>query len=136
MASLWLLPAQFNVLLPSTTLNHTQVSTILKQVSYTSGAEVVFKGMSFEMHGLEHEVRTAVSMLLELDIVKVEPQPFARLSSLKFSARRSIMRFGSRSSLRTSTESSSVGKRTARLTRSCRPPMSRSNSRRSTSITS
>ena len=70
-ASLWLLPAQFNVLLPSTTLNHTQVSTILKQVSFTSGAEVVFKGMSFEMHGLEHEVRTAVSMLLELDIVKV-----------------------------------------------------------------
>ncbi|GJE85934.1 meiotically up-regulated gene 60 protein [Phanerochaete sordida] len=69
-ASLWLLPAQFNVLLPSATLNPTQVSTILKQVSYTSGAEVVFKGMSFEMHGLEQEVRTAVSMLLELDIVK------------------------------------------------------------------
>lgn len=70
-ASLWLLPAQFNVLLPSTTLNHPQVTTILKQVSYTSGAEVVFKGMSFEMHGLEHEVRAAVTMLLELDIVKV-----------------------------------------------------------------
>ena len=70
-ASLWLLPAQFNVLLPSTTLNNTQVSTILKQVSFTSGAEVVFRGMCFEMHGLEHEVRTAVSMLLELDIVKV-----------------------------------------------------------------
>ena len=65
------MPAQFNVLLPSATLNPTQVSTILKQVSYTSGAEVVFKGMSFEMHGLEQEVRTAVSMLLELDIVKV-----------------------------------------------------------------
>ena len=70
-ASLWLLPAQFNVLLPSTTLNHTQVTTILKQISYTSGTEVVFKGMSFEMHGLEHEVRAAVSMLLDLDIVKV-----------------------------------------------------------------
>ncbi|KAJ3537324.1 hypothetical protein NM688_g6707 [Phlebia brevispora] len=69
-ASLWLLPAQFNVLLPSASLNHTQVATILKQVSYTSGAEVVFKGMSFEMHGLEHEVRAAVTMLLELDIVK------------------------------------------------------------------
>ncbi|KIP11478.1 hypothetical protein PHLGIDRAFT_27945 [Phlebiopsis gigantea 11061_1 CR5-6] len=69
-ASLWLLPAQFNALLPSTTLNHTQVSTILKQISFTSGAEVVFKGMCFEMHGLEHEVRNAVSMLLELDIVK------------------------------------------------------------------
>ncbi|KAH9947646.1 cytoplasmic protein [Amylocystis lapponica] len=69
-ASLWLLPAQFNVLLPSTSLNPTQVSAILKQVSYTSGAEVVFKGMCFEMHGLEHEVRAAVTMLLDLDIVK------------------------------------------------------------------
>ncbi|KAI0359181.1 cytoplasmic protein [Trametes cingulata] len=69
-ASLWLLPAQFNVLMPSTSLNPSQVSAILKQVSYASGAEVVFKGMCFEMHGLEHEVRAAVSMLLELDIVK------------------------------------------------------------------
>ncbi|KAI0786027.1 hypothetical protein C8Q75DRAFT_808815 [Abortiporus biennis] len=69
-ASLWLLPAQFNVLLPSTTLNPSQVSSILKQTSYATGAEVVFKGMCFEMHGLEHEVRAAVSMLLELDIVK------------------------------------------------------------------
>lgn len=70
-ASLWLLPAQFNVLMPSTSLNPSQVSAILKQVSYASGAEVVFKGMCFEMHGLEHEVRAAVTMLLDLDIVKV-----------------------------------------------------------------
>ncbi|KAI0961293.1 hypothetical protein AcV7_000429 [Taiwanofungus camphoratus] len=69
-ASLWLLPAQFNVLMPSASLNATQVSAILKQVSFASGAEVVFKGMCFEMHGLEHEVRAAVTMLLELDIVK------------------------------------------------------------------
>ncbi|KAI0670118.1 cytoplasmic protein [Trametes maxima] len=69
-ASLWLLPAQFNVLMPSTSLNPSQVSAILKQVSFASGAEVVFKGMCFEMHGLEHEVRAAVSMLLDLDIVK------------------------------------------------------------------
>ncbi|EMD41708.1 hypothetical protein CERSUDRAFT_146926 [Gelatoporia subvermispora B] len=69
-ASLWLLPAQFNVLMPSTTLNPTQVSAILKQVSYASGAEIVFKGMCFEMHGLEHEVRSAITMLLDLDIVK------------------------------------------------------------------
>ncbi|OBZ78843.1 Meiotically up-regulated gene 60 protein [Grifola frondosa] len=69
-ASLWLLPAQFNVLMPSASLNPTQVSAILKQVSYASGAEVVFKGMCFEMHGLEHEVRAAISMLLDLDIVK------------------------------------------------------------------
>ena len=70
-ASLWLLPAQFNVLMPSATLNPTQVTAILKQVSFASGAEVVFKGMCFEMHGLEHEVRAAVSMLLDLEIVKV-----------------------------------------------------------------
>ena len=44
---------------------------ILKQVSYATGAEVVFKGMCFEMHGLEHEVRSAVTMLLDLDVVKV-----------------------------------------------------------------
>ncbi|CAL1696508.1 unnamed protein product [Somion occarium] len=69
-ASLWLLPAQFNVLMPSTTLNPSQVSAILKQVSYATGAEVVFKGMCFEMHGLEHEVRAAIVMLLDLDIVK------------------------------------------------------------------
>lgn len=69
-ASLWLLPAQFNVLIPSTTLNPTQVSAILKQVSYATGAELVFKGMCFEMHGLEHEVRAAVTLLLDLDIVK------------------------------------------------------------------
>lgn len=37
----------------------------------TTGAEVVFKSMCFEMHGLEHEVRAAVNMILELDIVKV-----------------------------------------------------------------
>ena len=72
-ASLWLLPAQFNALMPSTSLNPSQVSMILKQVSYASGAEVVFKRMSFERHGLEHEVRSAVTMLLDLDIVKVNP---------------------------------------------------------------
>ncbi len=83
-ASLWLLPAQFNVLMPSTSLNPSQVSVILKQVSYASGAEIVFKGMCFEMHGLEHEVRAAVSMLLDLDIVKVyfAPALFPSLSHL------------------------------------------------------
>lgn len=69
-ASFWLLPIQFNVLLPPTTLNPSQVTTLLKQISLTTGAEVVFKSMCFEMHGLEYEVRAAVSMILELDIVK------------------------------------------------------------------
>jgi hypothetical protein len=36
-----------------------------------TGAEVVFKSMCFEMHGLEHEVRSAVGTVLELDVIKV-----------------------------------------------------------------
>ncbi|KAF7972704.1 hypothetical protein HWV62_17282 [Athelia sp. TMB] len=70
-ASFWLLPVQFNVLLPPATLNATQVTAITKQISSITGAEVVFKSMCFEMHGLEHEVRAAVNMILELDIIKV-----------------------------------------------------------------
>ncbi|KAI0307582.1 cytoplasmic protein [Multifurca ochricompacta] len=69
-ASFWLLPAQFNVLLPPPTLSATQVTAIIRQVSNATGAEVVFKGMCFEMHGLEHEVRNAVTLIMELDIVK------------------------------------------------------------------
>ncbi|EJD04379.1 cytoplasmic protein [Fomitiporia mediterranea MF3/22] len=68
--SLWLLPVQFNVLLPPSTLNPAQMTNVLKQISDMSGAEVVFKSMCFEMHGLEHEVRAAISMLLELDAIK------------------------------------------------------------------
>jgi hypothetical protein len=70
-ASFWLLPIQFNVLLPPATLNSSQVTTLLKQISLSTGAEVVFKSMCFEMHGLEYEVRAAVSMILDLDLVKV-----------------------------------------------------------------
>ncbi|KAA1468592.1 cytoplasmic protein [Dentipellis sp. KUC8613] len=69
-ASFWLLPTQFNVLLPPSSLNANQVASILQQVSNATGAEVVFKSMCFEMHGLEHEVRHAVNMILDLDIVK------------------------------------------------------------------
>ncbi|EIW86517.1 cytoplasmic protein [Coniophora puteana RWD-64-598 SS2] len=69
-ASFWLLPIQFNVLLPPTTLNASQVTTLLKQISLATGAEVVFKSMCFEMYGLEYEVRAAVNMILDLDIVK------------------------------------------------------------------
>lgn len=70
-ASLWLLPVQFNVLLPPSTLNPAHMTPILKQISDASGAEVVFKSMCFEMHGLEHEVRTAIALVLELDAIKV-----------------------------------------------------------------
>ncbi|KAF8922320.1 cytoplasmic protein [Mucidula mucida] len=60
----------FNALLPPATLAASQVSTLLKQISLTTGAEVVFKSMCFEMHGLEHEVRAAVNMVMDLDIIK------------------------------------------------------------------
>lgn len=69
--SFWLLPVQFNALLPPAALNTTQVSTLLKQISVATGAEVVFKSMCFEMHGLEHEVRAAVSMVMELELIQV-----------------------------------------------------------------
>jgi hypothetical protein len=57
--------------MPATALNASQVANILKQIAINTGAEVVFKGMCFEMHGLEHEVRSAVNTVSELDIVKV-----------------------------------------------------------------
>jgi hypothetical protein len=59
--------------MPATTLNASQVTTLLKQISISTGAEMVFKSMCFEMHGLEHEVRAAVNMILELDLIKVCP---------------------------------------------------------------
>lgn len=69
--SFWLLPVQFNALLPPATLNPSAVTNLLKQISIATGAEVVFKSMCFEMHGLEHEVRAAISMIMDLDMVKV-----------------------------------------------------------------
>ncbi|SNX85155.1 probable KH domain protein [Melanopsichium pennsylvanicum] len=70
-ASLWLLPVGFDVYMPTQpNLNPTQVAPVLKHVSNASGAEVVFKSNCFEIHGLETEVRTAVSALLDLDLIK------------------------------------------------------------------
>lgn len=71
-ASLWLLPVGFDVYMPSpqANLNPTQVAPMLKHVANASGAEVVFKSNCFEIHGLESEVRTAVSALLELELIK------------------------------------------------------------------
>ncbi|KIY45344.1 hypothetical protein FISHEDRAFT_49267 [Fistulina hepatica ATCC 64428] len=70
-AFFWLLPSvQFNVLLPPAPVNSVQVAAIIQQISAASGAEVVFKNMCFEMHGLENEVRAAVAMVMELDLVK------------------------------------------------------------------
>lgn len=68
--SFWLLPIQFNALLPPASLNPSQVTNLLKQISVASGAEVVFKSMCFEMHGLEQEVRSAVNMVMELEMIQ------------------------------------------------------------------
>lgn len=63
---------QFNALLPPATLNTSAITTLLKQISTATGAEVVFKSMCFELHGLEHEVRAGVGMIIDLDIIKVK----------------------------------------------------------------
>lgn len=70
-ASFWLLPIHFNVLMPASTVNPASMPNVLRRLSTYSGAEVVFKSNCFEMHGLESEVRTAVGMILELDVIKV-----------------------------------------------------------------
>jgi hypothetical protein len=70
-ASFWLLPISFDVLMPQASLNPAQMQPILKRIAHSTGAEVVFKSNCFEMHGLEQEVRAAVMMVLELDIVHV-----------------------------------------------------------------
>ena len=44
---------------------------ILKNIAHATGAEVVFKSNCFEMHGLEQEVRAAVMMVLELEVIQV-----------------------------------------------------------------
>ncbi|TEB39298.1 cytoplasmic protein [Coprinellus micaceus] len=68
--SFWLLPIQFNALLPPPTINPSTVAALLKQISVASSAEVVFKSMCFELHGLENEARAAVNMIMELDVIK------------------------------------------------------------------
>ncbi|WOO79323.1 KH domain protein [Vanrija pseudolonga] len=69
-ASFWLLPVSFDVLMPQATLNPPQMQPILKRISHATGAEVVFKSNCFEMHGLEKEVQAAVVKVLELDVIK------------------------------------------------------------------
>lgn len=70
-AYIWLLQPQFNVLIPSAGLPPVQAAAISSQISLTTGAEVIFKGMCFEIHGMENEVRNTVSILLDREIVQV-----------------------------------------------------------------
>ncbi|KAM0789310.1 hypothetical protein ACM66B_000148 [Microbotryomycetes sp. NB124-2] len=69
-ASFWLLPITFDVFMPPPTVNTSQLPSILHHIANSSGAEAVFKSNCFEFHGLEHEVRLAVQLALELDFVK------------------------------------------------------------------
>lgn len=70
-ASIWLLPITFDVLIPSSTVNPAQIQPSLQRIANHTGAELVFKSMCFEIHGLEGQVREAVAMVLDLEIVKV-----------------------------------------------------------------
>ncbi|KAI9633504.1 putative cytoplasm protein [Dioszegia hungarica] len=68
-ASVWLLPLAYDVLVPQSTINPAQIQPVIKRISHATGAEVVFKSNCFEMHGSEAEVRAAVLMVLDLDII-------------------------------------------------------------------
>jgi len=81
-----------------------------------TGAEVVFKSMCFEMHGLEHEVRSAVSTVLELDVIKVRVMKYLLVIFYIF-FRRSIMKFVFKLNYPTNTASLSVGRKMARSIR-------------------
>lgn len=70
-ASFWLLPVQLNPMSQNSAMNATQITALTTQVSSITGAEVVSKGMSFEMFGLEDEVTNAVKMIQDFDAVKV-----------------------------------------------------------------
>ncbi|KAH8917217.1 hypothetical protein BT69DRAFT_1339357 [Atractiella rhizophila] len=69
-ASFWLLPISFDMFMPSPTINPSQVPALLKRIAMSTGAEVVFKTNCFELHGMDHEVRAAVQMILEFDLIK------------------------------------------------------------------
>lgn len=68
------------------------------------------------MHGLEHEVREAVMMILDLEAVKVRfPSLHLLALSLMWAFRLSIMKFVSRLNLQMNTANSSVARRTEKL---------------------
>ncbi|KZW02016.1 hypothetical protein EXIGLDRAFT_637795 [Exidia glandulosa HHB12029] len=70
-ASFWLLPMAYNPLMPQTmNANLAQMPSILTRIANVSGAELVFKTSSFELHGLEAEVIAGINLIFELDIVK------------------------------------------------------------------
>ncbi|SCZ89319.1 BZ3500_MvSof-1268-A1-R1_Chr9g10367 [Microbotryum saponariae] len=69
-ASFWLLPITFDAFMAPPALNPAQIQPFLRHIAVVSGAEVVFKSNCFEFHGLESEVRAAVQIVLDSDVVK------------------------------------------------------------------
>lgn len=69
-ASIWLLPMGYDVFAVQQALTLQYIAPALRLVSVQSGAEVLFKSNCFEVHGLETEVRTAVALLLDLELVR------------------------------------------------------------------
>lgn len=124
-ASFWLLPVSFDVFMSAATLNPSQMTPVLKHISNASGAEVVLKSNCFEIHGLETEVRSAVTLILELEIVKVSflctsQKCFftpADWNNLQSACSRSTTKSASKLSSRTSIANSSAERKMARLTR-------------------
>ncbi|SCV69703.1 BQ2448_1097 [Microbotryum intermedium] len=69
-ASFWLLPITFDAFMAPPAPNPAQIQPFLRHIAVVSGAEVVFKSNCFEFHGLESEVRVAVQIVLDSDVVK------------------------------------------------------------------
>ncbi|RXK40626.1 hypothetical protein M231_02081 [Tremella mesenterica] len=71
LASVWLLPVSYDFITSLQPINALQMQPVLKNISQVTGAEVVFKNHCFEIYGLEYQVRSAVLMVLDLDVVKI-----------------------------------------------------------------
>jgi hypothetical protein len=70
-ASFWLLPTHYNVLMPPPSVSISQMPVTLKRIAMQSGAEVVFKSNCFEIYGLADETSVAIQLISDLDMVKV-----------------------------------------------------------------
>ena len=70
-ASVWLLPVTFDVLIPPPSINSSTVPPqLLQSLCAQTGAEIVLKSNCFEAHGSDTSVKEAISKILELDIVQ------------------------------------------------------------------
>lgn len=83
-ASVWLLPSKFDALMPQSVLHPATMRKYLKPIAHATGAELTFKANCFEAHGHELQVRAAVSMILELDIMHVRTKPRANTQFLQY----------------------------------------------------